>query len=264
MKKNNMILLLFSVLLFFSFPVYANPSELSNNEKAEIFNEVMAIPIWHETTVNLTGRTLDKARDIAILSSKIMVRQMFRDRIVKTEELKLTKDMIDFTDLAKVTEEDTSGNYGRPYEVEKDNINILNVTFRFKFECDKQKIRDVNPFIEKNHNNKNSFIREFKENNYYWEIIAVGYGFYESFEDIDSKIRISSKLGVENACQEIIKKVAELGITDQDVQGKIINAIKAKKNYGGVYRVLGCGVEVEKPIPIRINKKDFTVSFIYN
>lgn len=40
--------------------------------------------------------------------------------------------------------------------------------------------------------------------------------------------------------------------------------IRAKRNYGGIYKVLGCGVEVDAYVPIRINKNDASVTFIYN
>jgi hypothetical protein len=39
--------------------------------------------------------------------------------------------------------------------------------------------------------NRPGIIKEFKETDDYWEIIAVGYGFCESADNIDSEIRIS-------------------------------------------------------------------------
>lgn len=257
------IALLVSCMVFvFPFSAHASSEGLSESEKAKLFNQVMDIPVWVEKTVGLSGRTIEKGRDIAIFSSELDARRIFRERIVQTDGLNLTKDMIDFSELVKVTEEDTTGNYGKPYQIEKDGNIIMNATFRFKMKC--EKVREINPFVKKLPYNRPSIIKEFKETDDYWEIVAVGYGFYESFEDIDSKIKISSTQGIDSACDAIINKVAELGITDKEMQEKIIKSIKAKKNYGGVYRVLGCGVELDAHVPIRINKKDASVSFIYN
>jgi hypothetical protein len=253
------VFLLLLILIVNTCSVYASPNELQ--EKAELFNQVMNIPIWFEQTIVLTDRSMEKARKLAELIAPIKAKQLFRNRIVQTEPLKLTKEMIDFSELIKITDEDTSGNYGKPHQEEVDGKTSWVVTFRFKMQC--EKVSEINPFIKKPPYHRPSIIREFKERDDDWEIIAVGYGFYESFGDIDSKVKIAKEMGIDSACKAIKNKMLELGITDIATQNQIIKAIKAKKDYGGVYRVLGCGVEVDAPIPIRINKKDYSVSFIY-
>lgn len=251
-----------SMVLTFPFSVYASSEELSEGEKAKIFNQAMDVKLLVESTVELTGRTIEKARDIAIHNSELQAKKIFRERISNTNGLNITKDMIDFSGLVKAIDEDTTGNYGKPYEAEKDGKVVMKVKFLFKIKC--EKINEINPFLEKLPYNKPSIIKEFKDTDDYWEIFAVGYGFYESFEDIDYKRGISARKGVDSACDAVINKISELGITDKKMQESIVKSIKARKGYGGVYRVLGCGVETDVYIPIRINKKDATVSFIYN
>jgi len=253
--------IIFLLLIFIMNPccVYASPKELQ--EKAELFNQTMDTSIWFEQTISLTDRSMEKARKLAEFIAPIKAKQLFRNRIVQTKALKLTKEMIDFSELIKITDEDTSGIYGKPYQVNVDGKTISMVTFRFKMQC--EKVKEINPFIKKSPYHRPSMIREFKERDDDWQIVAVGYGFYESFGDIDSKVKIAKKIGIDSACKAIRNKMIELGITDTATQNQIIKTIKAKKDYGGVYRVLGCGVEVDAPIPIRINKKDYSVSFMY-
>lgn len=264
MTRNHYIIVLLTFCMVWLFPlsIYASNAELNEGEKAELFNQVMSNPVWVEETITLRNdRTLEQAKKIAITGAKFQARRIFRDRIVQTEGLELRKEMIDFSGFVKVIGEDTTGDYGQPYEIEENGTNVWKVTFRFETKCDK--IGEINPFVQKQHYDKPSIIKDFKETDEYWEIVAVGYGYYESFDDIDSKRRISSEKAVDSACNAIINKVKELGINDQETQEKIIREVKAKKNYGGVYRVLGCGVELDAYVPIRISKGDASVSFIY-
>jgi hypothetical protein len=217
----------------------------------------MEPPVWVEKTVRLSGRPFEKCREFAILASKLDARKVFRDRIHSTAGLGLTKDMIDFSDLI-VSEEDSTGNYGKPYP-ERDGKTFY-ATFRFKMEC--KDIRDVNPFVKKQPYNRPGIIREFEKTDNYWEIQAVGYGYYESFEDIDSKNMIAREKATDSVCNVVITKVIELGISDEDIVDKIRWTIKTKKDGGGVYKVMGCGVETAYPMTLRINKEDATVTFI--
>ncbi|WP_371364897.1 hypothetical protein SRRS_54060 [Sporomusa rhizae] len=257
-RRYCMILLVACIFGLFPFCVYANSGELSESAKAALFNKTIDMPVWVEKTVSLGHSTVEDAKKFAESGARFDARRILRERIIQTEGLNLTRDIFDVP--TEVIDEDTTGKYGKSFFDE--GTGVTKITFRFKVQCEKS--RNINPFEKKGPYNRPAIIKEFKETDAYWEIVAVGYGFYESFEGIDSKNRISGERGIDSACGLIINKVKELGITDQVAQENIAKSIKAKKNYGGTYRVWGCGVEVEAHVPIRINKKDASVSYIYN
>lgn len=246
LRKIIMIALLFIIGSFNLVYAY------SDEEKATTFNRVMETPIWFEQTITVRDGDLEKARKLARLLSPNQVRQQFRERIVQTEELGLTRDMIDFSGLITIVEEDTSGNYGRPFVIEESGKEIERVTFRFKMQC--ERINEINPFIKKAPYQKSATINYVTEYDDYWEIQAVGYGYYESFEDIDSKVAASALKAKESAKKEIMEKVRELGLLERYGVDKIDNDIHNTVRYGGVYSVLGCGVEIKVPMTVKIYK----------
>jgi hypothetical protein len=228
-------------------------------ENAKVFNEIVETPIWVEKTVKVR-EDIDKAKEVASHLAKFDARKMLIDKISHNSTLRIPKYSIDFSSMMEIIDEDTSGEYGML--VKDSETDEETATFRFLIQC--QKSTEINPFIKKEPYNKPAVIIEFKEYDEYWEIVAAGYGFYEGFEDIDYKRGMAFQTGLDSACKEIINKIAELGVTDEDVQKQIISKLKAKRNYGGIYYVLGCGVEADARIPIRLYKEDYSVKFIYN
>ncbi len=224
----------------------------SDDEKASVFTRLMEKPIWFEQTVTVINGDLEKAKKMARMFSSFQVQQEVRERIIQEKELGLTKEMIDFTDLITIVEEDTTGNYSKPFIIEKSGKKIEQVTFRFKMQC--QRINEINPFIKKEPYEKSATINYATEYDDYWEIQAVGYGFYESFEDIDTKVSISANTAKKNATEKIMEKVSELGLVDRYGVDKINEDIHNSIRNGGVYSVLGCGVEIEVPLTVRIYK----------
>lgn len=241
-----------------------NPGAAEFKEKAMKFNQILDTPIWLEKTVTVKEENLEKAKKYAITSVQADARGIFKKKITQMDDLRIPWYSIEVPHNIKIVQEDVSGNYGSLVKNVQQGANAetWKATFRFLVQCENP--NDINPYIKKAPYNKPSIIKDFKEYGDYWEITAVGYGFYESFEDIDFKIGVAFRQGVDNACNEIIKKAIELGITDKEKLDKIAEKIKAKRNYGGIYNVLGCGVEADAYVPVRINKHDASLTFIYN
>ncbi len=263
MKRNSIVIQMFFCLLcFFALVTGANAAELTKEQKAEIFNDVVSEPIWCEATVNSSNRTYEKSKKIALMGVEFDSRRIIRGKVIETRSLQIPQGSVDFSSIIKVIDEDTSGNYGKEIVVIENGNEVPKITFRFKMQC--QEVKDINPFISKEANLEKGFIKDFKETESYWEFVGVGHGFYESFEDIDSKNRLAGKMAKDSGCEAIINKVIELGITDKNVHEKMVEQIKAKRNYGGIYWVRGCGVKFDMYLPIRISKEDYSVSFLYN
>jgi tetratricopeptide (TPR) repeat protein len=241
-----------------------NPGAAEFKEKAMMFNQILNTPIWLEKTVIVKEENLEKAKKNAINSVQRDAREIYKKKVTQMDDLRIPWYSIEISPNIKILQEDVSGDYGSLVKNVSQNANVetWKVTFRFLVQCENP--NDINPYIKKAPYNKPSIIKDFKEYDDHWEITAVGYGFYESFEDIDFKIGVSFRQGVDNACNEIIKKAIELGITDKDLLDKIAEKIRAKRNYGGIYKVLGCGVEADAYVPVRLNKNDASITFIYN
>lgn len=237
-----------------------NLSTAEMQKSATLFNQIVETPIWVEETVQVRGGDTERAKTFAIFSAKRDVRKLLVDKISQNNTLRIPRYSVDFSNM-EIVQEDIEGKYGRLTE-NNNGADDEKITFRFLVQC--QKANEINPFVKKQPYSKPAIIMEFKEFDDYWEIVAAGYGFYEGFEDIDYKNGLAFRSGIDSACQAIVNKAAELGATDEAMQKQIINTIMSKRNYGGIYHVLGCGVETDARIPIRLYKKDYSIKFIYN
>ncbi len=255
-------------LLFFSLTVLApvSATELSREAKAKLFAEIAAAPLWCEVTVDLSpfkekgDKKMAKAREMALTEAENRVNALLVAKIAAQKELEIRPETIDLTACLKLSEEDASEKYGKVFRVKEDGKKINKVSYRFKLQC--QKVAEINPFLRKPLAAEKGAINKFSERQDYWEFIAAGYAFYEGFEDIETKVKIAAARALDNGCEAIIAKAAELGVTDETVQEKIREKIKEKKDYQGFYGVPGCGVKLEVVLPVRINKKDAAVSFM--
>lgn len=237
-----------------------NLSAVELQKSAMLFSQIVGTPIWIEETAQVIGGDTERAKKFAIMSAKMDGRKLLVDQISQNNALRIPRYSVDFSNM-EIVQEDAEGKYGKMIE-NNNGTEEEKITFRFLVQC--QKANEINPFVKKQPYSKPAIITEIKEFDDYWEIVAAGYGFYEGFEDIDYKRELSFQSGIDSACQAIVNKAAELGATDETTQNQIINTIKSKRNYGGIYYVLGCGVETDARIPIRLYKKDYSIKFIYN
>ncbi len=266
MKKRMSMQVMTALLCLCTLTGVASAAELNKAAKAKLFTEIVATPVWYETTVDLSQlkergeKRKEKARELALSDAENKVNELLIAKVVAQKEFEIAKDAVDFASHVKIVEEDKSEKYGKPFKVAENGNKVLKATYRFKLQC--QQVDEINPFFNKTIAESKGSIRAFKETDEYWDFVATGYGFYEGFEDIDTKVRITAMRALDSGCEAIIAKISDLGIKEEETQQKLRDKIKENRNYVGEYGVPGFAVKAEIVMNVRISRKDATISFL--
>lgn len=258
--------LLFCALWLVGMTSGGQAAELNREAKAKLFGELIATPAWYEVTVDLSDykergdKRNDKARAAAQSEAEARANEQLIAKVAAQPELEIGKEMVDFSACVKVVEEDKSERYGKVLKVKENGEKRLKATYRFKVACEQAEA--INPFRSKSVAARKGGIREFKETAEYWDVVATGYGSYEGFEDIGTKVRIGAMRALDSGSEAVIEKLAEAGIKDEETQQKLREKIKEKRDYAGAYAVSGFAVNLEVVVPVRISKKDGSLFFL--
>ncbi|WP_346355574.1 hypothetical protein [Azotosporobacter soli] len=266
MKKRIIMQIMVCLVCLLELTSVVSATELNKAAKAKLFTEIVTTPVWYETTVDLSqlkergDKRKEKGRELALLDAENKVNELLIAKVVAQKEFEIAKDAVDFAAYVKIVEEDNGEKYGKPFKAVENGNKVLKATYRFKLQC--QQVDEINPFFNKTIAESKGSIKDFKETADYWDFVANGYGFYEGFEDIDTKVRITAMRALDSGCEAIIAKVSELGIKDEETQQKLRDKIKENRNYVGEYGIPGFAVKAEIVMTVRISKKDAAISFL--
>jgi hypothetical protein len=170
-KKRILMQIMVCLVCLLELTSVVSAAELNKAAKAKLFAEIVATPVWYETTVDLSqfkergDKRKEKARELALSDAEKKVNELLIAKVVAQKEFEIAKDAVDFGAYVKIVEEDNGEKYGKPFKVAENGNKVLKATYRFKLQC--QQIDEINPFFNKTVVESKGNIKAFKKTNNY-------------------------------------------------------------------------------------------------